>query len=67
MVDRLTQRSKQIGQHPESGSIAPEYEDVAIRELFEGAYRIIYRIESTRVVVLSVIHGARLLPPLPPA
>ena len=63
MVDRLTNRSQQIGQFPESGQIVPEYGDPAIREVVEGAYRLIYCIEESRVVVLSVVHGARLLPP----
>jgi toxin ParE1/3/4 len=63
MVDRLTDRSRQIGQYPESGQVVPEYGDMTIREVIEGAYRLIYRIEKSRIEVLSVIHGSRLLPP----
>jgi toxin ParE1/3/4 len=64
MVDRITARSKQIGYAPESGQIVPEYEHPQVREVIEGSYRVIYRTESDRVVVLAVIHGARLLPSL---
>lgn len=66
MVDRITSRSKQIGLFPESAPIVPEYERSNIREVIEGPYRLIYRTETDRVVVLAVIHGARLLPRTPP-
>ncbi len=62
MVDRITSRSKQIAAFPESGEIVPEYGDSSIREVIEGPYRIIYRIETERIAVVAVIHGARLLP-----
>lgn len=65
-VDRLTDRSRQAGRFPQSGSVVPEYGDAAIRELIEGYYRIIYRVETSRITVLSIVHAARLLPPLPP-
>lgn len=67
MVDRITSRSKQIGRFPESGQIVLEYGDPHVREVIEGPYRLIYRTESDRVVVLGVIHGARLLPPTVPS
>jgi plasmid stabilization system protein ParE len=68
MVDRITSRSKQISKFPESGQVVAEYHDPAVREVLEGPYRLIYRTEPSRVVVLAVIHGARLLPPqLPPS
>ncbi|NLS92605.1 MAG: type II toxin-antitoxin system RelE/ParE family toxin [Planctomycetaceae bacterium] len=36
--------------------------DSSIREVIEGPYRIVYRIEPDRVAVVAVIHGVRLLP-----
>jgi plasmid stabilization system protein ParE len=44
VVDRLTSRSKQIAAFPRSGRVVPEYEADDVREVIEGAYRIIYRI-----------------------
>jgi len=61
-VDRITERSKQIGTLPATGQVVMEYGDPTIREVIEGPYRIIYRCGS-QVEVLAVIHGARLLPP----
>lgn len=66
MVDRITARSRQIASFPESAPVVAEYADPAIREVVEGPYRVIYRVQSDAVVVLAVIHGARLLPPEPP-
>ncbi len=59
MVDRLTRRSKQIGDVPLSGRRVPEYDVDQIREMIEGSYRIIYHIKSDQIDVLAVIHGAR--------
>lgn len=65
VVDRLTRRSEQIAQFPESGRIVPEYETPDIREVIERPYRIIYRVKAERVEVLAVLHGAQRLPPAP--
>ena len=62
MVDRITQRSRQIGVFPHSGRMVPEYGDIEIREVIEPPYRIVYRVASNRADVLAVFHGARLLP-----
>lgn len=59
MVDRLTQRSVQIGEFPLSGRMVPEYEKHQIREVIEGPYRIIYHIKPNQIDVLAVIHGAQ--------
>jgi len=63
MVDRSTARSKQIGSFPQLGQTVAEYDNPHVREVIEGPYRVIYRTQEARVVVLAVIHGARLLTP----
>jgi len=59
MVDRLTRRSQQIADAPFSGRRVPEYDLEQVREMIEGAYRIIYYIKPDQIDVLVVIHGAR--------
>lgn len=66
MVDRITARSRQIASFPESAPVVAEYADVTVREVLEGPYRVIYRIQSNEAVVLAVIHGAQPLPPETP-
>ena len=62
LIDRITTRSKQVGIFPESGQAVAEYASPEIREVIEGSYRLIYRVEKERVVVIAIIHGAQRLP-----
>jgi plasmid stabilization system protein ParE len=62
-VARVLAHGEQIGMQPRSGRVVPEYQRDTVREVFEGDYRIIYRIGSQQVDILSVRHGARRLPP----
>jgi len=66
MVDRITRKTHQLARLPELGAKVPEYSDESIREVLVYPYRIIYRVSAARVDVLSVVHGARQLPPEPP-
>ena len=61
MVDRLTHRSQQLGRFPDSGRPVPEIGREAVREVFEGPYRVIYSVRTNQVDVIAVIHSARLL------
>lgn len=47
---------------PQRGRIVPELKDSAVREIFVKQYRLIYEVGSSRVVVLSFLHGARQFP-----
>ena len=62
MVDKLTRRSQQLAEFPQSGRVVPEYGDKNLRELIESPYRIVYKINSDRIDVIAVFHGAQLLP-----
>ena len=59
LVDRLTNRSKQIATFPYSGRMVPEYELNDVREMIEGSYRIIYLIHTDRIEVLALFHTSR--------
>ena len=61
VVDRLTQRSEQIGTFPLAGRSVPEYQVPQVREVIEGSYRLIYHIKPDRIDVVAVIHGSRSL------
>jgi len=61
-VDRITQRSAQIGDQPLSGRMVPELSIGQIREVIEGPYRIVYYVKTDRIDVLAVIHGAENFP-----
>lgn len=50
-----------LWEHPRLGRVVPEFGDDAIRERFVYSYRLIYRIEAERILLLAVAHGRRLL------
>jgi toxin ParE1/3/4 len=60
-VDRLVERAQRVGAVPRSGRIVPEVGEPEIREVLLRTYRIIYCIESRRILVLTVIEGRRQL------
>jgi plasmid stabilization system protein ParE len=43
------------------GRIVPEKEIPAIREIFWKKYRLIYRITSDFIEIITIFHGSRLL------
>lgn len=59
-VAALRKHVQSLEELPERG--APLASPVGpYRQLVHGAYRTIYRVEGERVIVLRVVHGARLL------
>lgn len=60
-LERILAREAQIQEMPLSGRIVPDYNIVNLRELIEGAYRIIYLIQADRILIVSVMHQSRLL------
>lgn len=59
MVNKLTCRSQQIANYPQSGRTVPEYEIDQIREVIESPYRIIYHIKADQIDILAVLHGSQ--------
>ncbi|WP_437759795.1 type II toxin-antitoxin system RelE/ParE family toxin [Sorangium sp. So ce1389] len=60
-IDRLISKADKASAHPRAGRVVPEIEDSDIREVFLKSYRIIYRVESERIIVLTVLEGHRRL------
>jgi len=61
-VNAVFTHVEQLKKFPESGRIVPEINNNFFRELMYGNYRIIYRIEQTRVSILTIRHGKQILP-----
>lgn len=61
-IDRLTHKASHLASVPSSGKIVSRYGRDDIRELYEGEYRIIYRLRLDRIDILTVRHSVRLLP-----
>jgi len=58
-VERLLDAVEQLTAFPRLGRIVPEVRSPGTRELLFSSYRIVYRLERGRVLILAVVHGAR--------
>jgi plasmid stabilization system protein ParE len=59
---RLIDSVTRLGDFPDSGRMVPELGDPQVREVIEGAYRIVYERQPTRVEILTVFRGSRMFP-----
>lgn len=62
MVDKIFKKVETLSKNPERGRKVPESNREEIREVFEGEYRIIYRVESKKVFILTIRNFKQLLP-----
>ncbi|HHE74221.1 MAG TPA: type II toxin-antitoxin system RelE/ParE family toxin [Desulfobacteraceae bacterium] len=61
-IDTVFSKVEQLKSSPEIGRIVPEIKDSQFRELIYGNYRIIYRIETKQISILTIRHGKQILP-----
>jgi len=57
-VERLIATAEPLESFPQLGRVVPEG-DGRHRELFLRSYRIIYRVESQEILIVTVVHGSR--------
>ena len=58
-VDAVFAAVTPLAEFPDSGRVVPEVSRQDIREVFHGEYRIVYKVETRRVAILTVRHGRR--------
>jgi toxin ParE1/3/4 len=58
-AERIVESVERLGEFPLQGRVVPEFDDPDLREVFWRDYRIVYRVESDRVAIVAVVHGAR--------
>lgn len=54
VVERIFKKVESLAKNPERGRKVPETNRAEIREVFEGEYRIIYRVETKKVFILTI-------------
>ena len=64
VVGRIIEIGQGLAQFPDLGRVVPEFDDPALRERFVYSYRVIYKVEPHRVLIVAVIHGRRLIEPI---
>ena len=62
LVKSIFKKVETLAKNPERGRKVPEVNREEIREVFEGEYRIIYRIESKRILILTIRNFKQILP-----
>jgi len=60
-VDQLLEQAELLSENPRRGRIVPEIANPDIRELIFKKYRIVYRLKTNRIEILTVFEGHRLL------
>jgi len=58
-VEIIVEAIENLERFPEMGRSVPEAEKKNIRELLFFNYRIMYQVETERILILAIIHGAR--------
>lgn len=58
-VEELVAAAERIAEAPNAFPLTPRYERLGVRRRVCGEYLIFYRIETKRIVVLHILHGAR--------
>lgn len=58
-VERIIEAIEGLVDFPKMGRRLPEATEENILEILFQSYRIIYRVEEKRVLILTIVHGAR--------
>jgi len=61
-IGTVFSKVEQLKSSPEIGRLVPEINDSQFRELIYGNYRIIYRVETKQISILTIRHGRQILP-----
>ena len=61
VVSKFFEKAELLQEFSELGRKVPEMNNPQIREIFVYSYRLIYKIERTKILFIAVVHGRRLL------
>jgi plasmid stabilization system protein ParE len=61
LINRIFERVESLSKYPERGRKVPEINRNEIREIFESEYRIIYKIEPKKIIILTIRNFKQLL------
>lgn len=61
VASKVLATTRSIREFPEIGRVVPELDNQEVRERFVYSYRVIYKVEQRRVLILAILHGKRLL------
>ena len=59
VVTKVLNVARAIPDFPMMGRRVPELDDENVRERLVYSYRVVYKVESSRILIVAVIHGRR--------
>ena len=59
VIQEIREKAGRLAQFPLSGREVPELPGASLREVIAGSYRVIYRLVSNSIEVLTVLHSRR--------
>jgi plasmid stabilization system protein ParE len=59
LVADVLDAAESLSEFANRGQVVPEIGDESTREVLVRPYRIVYRVEPSRVVIIALVHGAR--------
>jgi len=60
-TEKIMKKAETLKNFPHRGRIVPEFDQMDIREVFQGNYRIIYRINEDELEIMTVLEGHKIL------
>ena len=61
-INKIFKKVEKLAEYPQRRRKVPETNREEIREVFLGEYRIIYRLEKNKIIVLTIRNFKQLLP-----
>ena len=61
VIEKIILRIEQLEKFPRSGRVVPELNNISIRELIQYNYRIIYKVASQKIYIVSIHHSAKMI------
>jgi toxin ParE1/3/4 len=61
VATKVVEMARSIERFPWMGRVVPELGDENIRERFVYSYRVVYQVQKKQILIVAVIHGARLI------
>ena len=62
LVQRIAERGEGLSKFAEMGRMVPELPGTGLREIIEGRYRIVYRVQAKGIQIVTVFEGHRQFP-----
>jgi len=61
VISKILDIAGYLADFPRLGRVVPEIADDAIRERIIYSYRLVYKVEKNKILIVAVVHGRRLL------